>query len=191
MQGLFKVLKISRKALPRPLLQLVLPQAAAQLALAFAEEGVVDYVQGNIAALAALGTPTEPTDLLLRVDARIDHLLLDEFQDTSFTQLDLLERLTAGWQGDGQRTIFAVGDPMQSIYRFREAEVRLFVEAQESGRVAGLAVERLTLRKNFRAQANLVALIALGAAGAAVYGVALVGVLYLAGIDIARLRGRR
>jgi putative peptidoglycan lipid II flippase len=49
----------------------------------------------------------------------------------------------------------------------------------------------LALGVHFGAQANLVALIALGVAGAAVYGVALVGVLYLAGIDIARLRGRR
>ena len=138
-------------------LQHVLRQAVGQLTLAFAEEGAVDYVQGNLAALAALGSPEEPTDLLLRIDARIDHLLLDEFQDTSFTQLELLGRLTAGWLGDAGRTIFAVGDPMQSIYRFREAEVRLVVEAQQSGTIARLPVERLTLRKNFRAQANLVA----------------------------------
>ena len=49
--------------------------------------------------------------------------LVDEFQDTSFSQLDLLERLhRAGPIGDG-RTLFCVGDPMQSIYRFRQAEV--------------------------------------------------------------------
>ena len=48
-------------------------------------------------------------------------------------QLDLIRRLTAGWEpGDG-RTLFAVGDPMQSIYRFRGAEVRLFVERRKRG----------------------------------------------------------
>ena len=117
--------------------------AVAHLELVFREEGAVDFVQGNLAALSALGADDAPSDLLLRIDARVDHLLLDEFQDTSFTQLRLLERLTEGWQGDASRTIFAVGDPMQSIYRFREAEVRLFVEAQAAGRIAGLPVEPL------------------------------------------------
>jgi ATP-dependent exoDNAse (exonuclease V) beta subunit len=130
--------------------------AVAHLELVFREEGAVDFVQGNLAALSALGADDAPSDLLLRIDARVDHLLLDEFQDTSFTQLRLLERLTEGWHGDASRTIFAVGDPMQSIYRFREAEVRLFVEAQAAGRIAGLPVEPLTLRRNFRAQAELV-----------------------------------
>ncbi len=98
-----------------------------------------------------------PSDLLLRLDLRIEHLLVDEFQDTSFTQLALIRQLTAGWQeGDG-RTLFAVGDPMQSIYRFREAEVRVFVEAQEERKIADVPVESLVLSRNFRAQAGLVA----------------------------------
>ena len=64
--------------------------------------------------------------------------------------------MTAGWQpGDG-RTLFAVGDPMQSIYRFRGAEVRLFVDAQEDGRIGGLPVANLVLSRNFRSQAGLV-----------------------------------
>src|SRR5262249_20346978 len=71
-------------------------------------------------------------------------------------QIELIRRLTAGWlPGDG-RTLFAVGDPMQSIYRFRGAEVRLFVEAQQNLRVADLPVESLVLRRNFRAQRGLV-----------------------------------
>jgi putative peptidoglycan lipid II flippase len=49
----------------------------------------------------------------------------------------------------------------------------------------------LALGMHFGSQANLVALMALGAAGAVVYGAVLVGVLYLAGINIAKLRGRR
>ena len=107
-------------------------------------------------ALQALGGGDDPQDLLLRLDAAVAHLLVDEFQDTSFAQLELVSRLTSGWTpGDG-RTLFAVGDPMQSIYRFRDAEVRLFVEAQQRRRIGGVPVEPLALRRNFRSQAGLV-----------------------------------
>ena len=134
----------------------VLPQAAAHLTLTFRDAGAVDFTQGTLAALDALGDEDAPTDLLLALDLRLHHLLVDEFQDTSFTQLELIRRLTAGWQpGDG-RTLFAVGDPMQSIYRFRGAEVRQFVEAQTERRIGGLPVENLLLSRNFRSQAGLV-----------------------------------
>ena len=56
----------------------------------FAEQGAVDFPQGSLAALAALGESDAPTDLLLRLDLRLEHLLIDEFQDTSFAQLELL-----------------------------------------------------------------------------------------------------
>ena len=134
----------------------VLPQVVAHLTLAFAAERSIDFTQGTLAALAALGSSDAPQDLLLRLDATVEHLLLDEFQDTSYVQLALLRALTSGWtRGDG-RTLFAVGDPMQSIYRFRAAEVRLFVEAQQQQRIAGVDVVALTLRRNFRSQAGLV-----------------------------------
>jgi ATP-dependent helicase/nuclease subunit A len=137
-------------------LQALLPRLAGELTLAFRDQGALDFVQGTIAAIDALGAADAPTDLLLKLDARIEHLLVDEFQDTSFIQLELLRRLTAGWtQGDG-RTLFAVGDPMQSIYRFREAEVRIFVDAQDAGRIADVPVENLRLAKNFRAHEGLV-----------------------------------
>ena len=135
----------------------VVPRAVAQLAVAFARGGEVDFSQASLAALDALGTPDAPTDLLQRLDYRLMHLLVDEFQDTSATQLELLRRLTSGWTpGEDDRTLFAVGDPMQSIYRFREAEVRLFVEAQLAAAVAGIPVTCLTLRRNFRSQRAIV-----------------------------------
>src|SRR5437763_797332 len=92
---------------------------------------------------------------LLALDTKIRHILVDEFQDTSYSQWELLERLTAGWEpGDG-RTLFLVGDPMQSIYRFREAKVALFLQAWDSG-LGSVKLERLTLTTNFRSQAGLV-----------------------------------
>ena len=134
----------------------VLPRLAGELTLVFRDAGTVDFTQGTMAALAALGSEDAPTDLLLKLDLKIDHLLIDEFQDTSFVQLALIRRLTAGWQPDDGRTLFAVGDPMQSIYRFREAEVRIFVDAQARGQVGDVPVENLVLARNFRSQAGLV-----------------------------------
>jgi ATP-dependent helicase/nuclease subunit A len=139
----------------------VLPRAVAHLKVVFAETGEADFTEIAQGALLALGTPDAPTDLLLSLDYRIKHILVDEFQDTSISQWELLERLTAGWEGEDEkrgsgRTLFLVGDPMQSIYRFREAEVALFLRAQHAG-LGGVKLERLTLSTNFRSQEPLVA----------------------------------
>jgi len=127
----------------------LLPILVAQLQLLFQEQQAVDYLEVAHSALVALGEPHAPTDLALRLDYQIQHILVDEFQDTSVTQFRLLEQLTAGWQpGDG-RTLFLVGDPMQSIYRFRKAEVGLFLQAREYG-IGNILLTPLTLRVNFR-----------------------------------------
>ena len=111
----------------------LLKPAVAELRRLFAERGEVDFTEIAHGALLALGTPEAPTDLLLALDVRVKHLLVDEFQDTSNSQWELIERLTAGWEpGDG-RTVFVVGDPMQSIYRFRDAQVGLFLHARRHG----------------------------------------------------------
>jgi ATP-dependent helicase/nuclease subunit A len=121
----------------------------------FAAAGEVDFTEVAQRALWALGGPDAPTDLLLALDYRIKHILVDEFQDTSVTQLLLLESLTAGWQADDGRTLFLVGDPMQSIYRFRQAEVGLFLRAHAEG-LGTVRLEPLTLSVNFRSQADIV-----------------------------------
>ncbi|OWT60267.1 UvrD-helicase domain-containing protein [Candidimonas nitroreducens] len=133
----------------------VLWLACAQLSLRFAQAGEVDFIEISQRALRALGQADDPGELLLRLDASIRHLLIDEFQDTSQSQIDLLERLTSGWEpGDG-RTLFLVGDPMQSIYRFRKAEVGWFLKVQEQG-LGGIELEALRLTDNFRSQAGVV-----------------------------------
>jgi ATP-dependent exoDNAse (exonuclease V) beta subunit len=133
----------------------ILPLATAQLRLVFAERGEVDFAEVALGARQALGEPEAPTDLALALDYRIRHLLVDEFQDTSVNQFQRLEMLTAGWlPGDG-RTLFLVGDPAQSIYRFREAEVGLFLSAWQSG-LGSLRLTPLQLRANFRSRPALV-----------------------------------
>ena len=133
----------------------VLTTAVAHLRVTFMEHGKVDFSEMALAAREALGTEGEPTDLALRLDYQVRHLLVDEFQDTSQDQHGLIERLTAGWQeGDG-RTLFLVGDPMQSIYGFRKAEVGLFLDAWE-GRLGGIRLEPLRLSVNFRSEAGVI-----------------------------------
>lgn len=137
-------------------LLVVLPRAAARLLLVFARADAIDFSEATLITLRALGTGDAPSDLLLALDTRIGHLLVDEFQDTSLAQCELIKRLTAGWAAGDGHTLFLVGDPMQSIYRFRDADVSLFVEAQRSRRIGDVALEPLTLTRNFRSQCNLV-----------------------------------
>jgi ATP-dependent helicase/nuclease subunit A len=138
----------------RALIQLLLI-ASAHLELVFSEQGQVDFPALVQAATRALGEPEAPTDLALALDYRIRHLLVDEFQDTSFNQYELLKRLTAGWQPEDGHTLFVVGDPMQSIYRFREAEVGLFLAAREYG-IGQVPLKFLRLAVNFRSQQGIV-----------------------------------
>jgi len=133
----------------------LLPLAAAELDKVFREQGRVDFVAIAGGANRALGPSDSPEELLLQLDSRINHILVDEFQDTSFVQFSLLQRLIAGWEkGDG-RTLFLVGDPMQSIYRFREAEVGLFIRVWQRG-IENILPEPLTLTTNFRSGARIV-----------------------------------
>ncbi len=112
-----------------------------------AESGEVDFSEMANRAIRSLGHENAPSDLALRLDYRIQHLLVDEFQDTSFSQVHLLDKLTAGWSDGDGRTLFLVGDPMQSIYRFRKAEVSLFIKAWQGRlfdhiRLSAVAAER-------------------------------------------------
>ena len=133
----------------------LLPYAIAQLWSTFGAKGQCDFTEISQAASRALGDEDAPTDLALALDYRIRHLLIDEFQDTSIAQFELLEKLTRGWtEGDG-RTLLAVGDPMQSIYRFREAEVGLFLNAARAG-IGTVSLEPLTLQVNFRSRRGIV-----------------------------------
>ncbi len=133
----------------------LLPLATAELWSVFAAHGQCDFTEIAQAASRALGAADAPTDLALALDYRIRHLLVDEFQDTSFAQFELLEKLTAGWQEGDARTLFLVGDPMQSIYRFREAEVGLFLKARREG-IGSVRLDPLTLSVNFRSQSGIV-----------------------------------
>ena len=137
----------------------LLPRLSAQLSLSFLASNRCDFTEITLAALRALcdgnGSEPNPTDIALRLDYRIQHILIDEFQDTSSTQFQLLRRLTAGWQQDDGRTLFIVGDGMQSLYGFRSANVGLFLEARRHP-IGDIQLQPLDLTVNFRSQSNVV-----------------------------------
>jgi ATP-dependent exoDNAse (exonuclease V) beta subunit len=133
----------------------LLPLVVVELQDVFRLHGQVDFIEIAGAAHAALGSVTQPEELLLQLDSRIRHILVDEFQDTSYAQYDLLRCLTAGWQSGDGRTLFVVGDPMQSIYRFREAEVGLYLRVCQRG-LDDLPMQRIVLNTNFRSRKRLV-----------------------------------
>lgn len=154
------------KALPNPeydplqwqvlqALLTLLPLLVAHLQLIFNNQDEVDFSAIATQALQALGEEDCPTDLALYLDNSIEHLLVDEFQDTSLQQFHLLSKLVQGWQQGDQKTLFIVGDPMQSIYRFRSAEVGLFLRAKYQG-IGPLTLTPLELTTNFRSTSLLV-----------------------------------
>lgn len=133
----------------------LLPCAVAELQLVFQSMRQVDFSEVSQRAVQALGEPDNPTDLALALDYKIRHVLIDEFQDTSISQFQLIEKLIGGWELNDGRTLFAVGDPMQSIYRFREAEVGLFLQARRFG-IGHIELQPVTLSSNFRSQRGIV-----------------------------------
>jgi ATP-dependent helicase/nuclease subunit A len=134
----------------------VLEHAAAELELVFAAAGQTDFAGLARAALRGLGDEGSGyTDLALYLDRRIRHILVDEYQDTNWAQYELLTKLVGGWQADEVRSLFVVGDPMQSIYRFREAEVGLFMRTRELG-IGDQRLESCRLTQNFRSRKEIV-----------------------------------
>ncbi len=134
----------------------LLQRAAAHLWTVFQSANEVDFVAIARAAIDALENEQGATDLALKLDYKISHLLVDEFQDTNATQLALLQQLTQGWEPQDDRTLFCVGDPMQSIYRFRKADVSLFLQAAEIG-IGHIPLIPLKLALNNRSQPAIVA----------------------------------
>ncbi len=132
----------------------LLPRLVAHLNVIFSEYGVVDFTEIAQSANQALGDEVA-TDLDLYLDYQIEHLLIDEFQDTSINQFELLSKMVRSWEAHDHRTLFIVGDPMQSIYRFRQADVSVFLKAQQSG-IEDKKLIPLTLSCNFRSNQPII-----------------------------------
>ena len=117
----------------------------------FKERRIIDFTQIMGNAVEAL----RDTHLPLILDQNISHILVDEFQDTNESQLIFIELLTQNFAGNPEKSFFAVGDPMQSIYRFRKAEVEIFSRVQKNG-ISDLKLTSLFLKVNFRSNKNII-----------------------------------
>ncbi len=138
---------------------IALRRAVSELDAVFAERGAVDFMEIGIAARKTL----DEDDPDLAFVNGVRHLLVDEFQDTSRQQHSFLAALLRGWSLDTEterpRTLFLVGDPMQSIYMFRQADVELFDLVRKYGFATSgwrLPLKTLQLATNFRSNAGVV-----------------------------------
>jgi ATP-dependent helicase/nuclease subunit A len=121
------------------------------------EQRVFDFTDLEWQAYRLLSDETSAAYLQTRLDARYKHILLDEFQDTNPLQWSIVRSWLRAYGGDAaQPSVFVVGDPKQSIYRFRRAEPRVFVAARDLLRAQGAAVLRANqTRRNASAVVEL------------------------------------
>ena len=96
-----------------------------------AERRVFDFADLEWHVYRLLSNEEHAAYLQSRLDARYRHILLDEFQDTNPLQWSVIRAWLAAYGDDASRpSVFVVGDPKQSIYRFRRAEPRVFEAAR-------------------------------------------------------------
>ena len=144
-------------------LDTVLVRLLAELHLVFAETGQMDFTEVSLRALAALrNLEGKDRSIMEALDLSLQHILVDEMQDTSHNQMNLLRTLTSGWEPDDGRTLFLVGDPQQSIYAFRDADVGLFIRLWVNAALDrpeadyDLPLDTVTLEANFRSLPEIV-----------------------------------
>ena len=122
------------------------------------EQGWVDMNDVEGAARRLLGDAELSGWLQQRLDARLRHVLIDEFQDTNPLQWQALYGWLSAYAGAGPGEaprVFLVGDPMQSIYRFRKADVGLFLKVRDAG-LGPVRLRPLQLYRNNRSHTAVV-----------------------------------
>jgi ATP-dependent helicase/nuclease subunit A len=142
-----------------------LPEYAARKAA----RGLLDFDDLITRARALLTDPAVAQWVLFRLDGGIDHILVDEAQDTSPDQWRVIELLAAeftagrGTRDDAGRTIFVVGDKKQSIYSFQGARVDAFDEKRnlfaDRLAAAGRPLQDLALLHSFRSSPAILGLV--------------------------------
>lgn len=131
-------------------------QAAIELKMLFIQTGQVDFTEVAQRALVVLRHDGEvEREIQFKIFNSYKHILVDEVQDTNRTQYEIIEALVSEWDPSMNNSLFLVGDPKQSIYRFREADVGLFMQSKIYG-VGDIMFESLDLTSNFRSSDDIV-----------------------------------
>lgn len=131
----------------------ILKLLLAELKISFTKNNTLDFIEVNQNAIYSLFNEHGDTNLNHNLSSEFTHILVDEFQDINQIQLRLFQLLSKSW-GEGQ-SFFCVGDPMQSIYRFRKAEVSLFLQTISKG-IGQTKLEHLKLKVNNRSEPKLI-----------------------------------
>jgi len=118
----------------------------------FMLRGELDYTQVVENAIVTLSE----TDVAILFDDKVSHILIDEFQDINKLQEKFLKLLTDNFSGNPGKSFFAVGDPMQSIYRFRKAEVEIFNTLQKTEKFGDIRIKACKLEVNFRSNRKII-----------------------------------
>lgn len=131
----------------------ILKEAYARIKLYFSQNKIIDFPEITLQALLALKNESGFTDLNSYLNIKYSHILVDEFQDTNKNQLQLFQYLTHEW--GAENTFFCVGDPMQSIYRFRQSDVRIFLDVIKNG-IGKIKLNHIILSVNNRSKSRLI-----------------------------------
>ena len=145
--------------------QRLLAVALDQYQRTLRKHGVLDFSDVLQRTLTLLAQMDEFSRSRFKLESRYQHVLVDEFQDTSRAQWELVERLIASWAaGRGlsahtlEPSIFIVGDRKQSIYSFRDAEVALLDEASRYiDALRSTGPVRMAITRNFRSVREILA----------------------------------
>ena len=126
----------------------------------------IDFVDAEWTVLQLLRDEETAAFLQVRLDARYKHVLLDEFQDTNPLQWQILRAWFDAYSDAARPGVFLVGDPKQSIYRFRRAEPRLFRVATDflEREFGAVRCEQDVTRRNARPIIDVVNALFLGVA---------------------------
>lgn len=139
-----------------PKLISLLQKLAAYLKLHMRDQLTTDYIEQAQLCLYNLSYSIDWPDIEgIPRPGTIRHILLDEFQDTSQQQLKLITGIIQHFEPSVRNSLFIVGDPMQSIYRFRQADVSLFYRIQKQG-IDNISLTNLQLTTNFRCNKQLI-----------------------------------
>ncbi|MGE0599449.1 MAG: UvrD-helicase domain-containing protein [Dehalococcoidia bacterium] len=136
----------------------LLPKVRDFVIAAAAERRAAGELEFHDLLVLARNLLRDNDEVRMALHRRFRKVLIDEFQDTDPIQVELAALLASGTPAKDWRSavaepgrLFFVGDPKQSIYRFRRADIELFKQARGS-----FSARRLTLRKNFRCRPAII-----------------------------------